>query len=292
MPIFVALFAFCLLLSCGTTTEEVVLPDQPKASGEYFEYINQGDAAFLDKHLPEKNQEALKAYENAFSLKKDEPELYVKLMRAHYYAAMYHGEQLKKEEKLRLLGTARNYGLEGIKLNPQMKAAIEANKDWTEVASLARRSDVAIMYWLSICWGRWGEMKGITTVAADIGKVRALMDKVLELDDIYSGGGADRFFGVFFMEIPKINGRDPKKAREHFEKAIALTPDFLQNYILFAEYYAVPEEDEDLFVELCEKILEKEKDAENMDRDWKIDNDDAIRKAKLWLTEDYRDEVF
>ncbi|MEK7486218.1 MAG: TRAP transporter TatT component family protein [Planctomycetota bacterium] len=286
---FLICFFLLLMIACGNGTEEKIIQEKPKATGEYFDYMNKGNTAFAEKHLAEKNQEALTAFENAYTIQKDDPTLYEKLIRCYYYSAMYHGEQKTKEERIRLLATGKQYGIEGLKLNPQMKQAIEAEKSWDEIASLARRSDVPAMYWLGICWGRWGEIKGITTVAFDIGKVKTLMTKVLELDDSYGSGGADRFFGVFYMEIP--NG-SPEKAREHFEKAIQLSPDFLQNYILFAQYYCVKKEEQDLFVEMCKEILAREKTLNLAPQDWKIDNDDALRKAKIWITEDYQDEVF
>lgn len=273
-----------------TPEKNTQVPSQP--TGNYFDFVNKGDVAFAEKHLAEKNQEALTAFESAYKIQKDDRTLYEKLMRCYYYSAMYHGEKKDKAERVRLLEKGKQYGIEALKLNPQMKQAIEAEKNWEEIAGLARREDVPAMYWLGICWGRWGELKGITTVAFDIGKVKALMTKVLELDDNYGSGGADRFFGVFFMEIPKINGRDPEKAREHFEKAIQLSPDFLQNYLLFAEYYCVQEEDQELYTQMCQEVLNREKSLHLAPQDWKIDNDDAIRKAKIWITEDHQDEIF
>jgi hypothetical protein len=58
---------------------------------------------------------------------------------------------------------------------------------------------------------------------ADMGKVAALMSRVLDLDENYYHGGAHLFFGVFYGAKPPMFGGDFNRSAQHFEKARAVT---------------------------------------------------------------------
>jgi tetratricopeptide (TPR) repeat protein len=256
---------------------------------KYQSALAQANQAFEAKHQSGKLKEAFQGYQSAHQLKAGDRKVYERLMRCIFYLTEYEmgGENDQKAEKIELLAQGKEYGFQAIQLNSRMKQALTERQDWGVIASYGASEDVGILYWLAVCWGRWGELKGITSAAADIGKVQALMDKANALNDTYFAGGPDRFYGVFYMKIPKVSGQDSAKARTHFQRAIQLAPDYLPNYLLFARYYCVGEDDEELFVELCNEIIAKEKEASLIDPDWKLDNMEAIKRAKMWLKDDY-----
>lgn len=65
--------------------------------------------------------------------------------------------------------------------------------------------------------------------------VRAMMERVLELDETYFYGAAHRYLGAYYAITPKSKGGSDKKAAEHFEKALTLEPNFFETRIMRAE---------------------------------------------------------
>ncbi len=145
---------------------------------------------------------------------------------------------------LRLLGRGRLAGIEGLK-----------PKAMKEALAKARAKDVPGLYWTAYAWAGWTNLdKNNPEALAVLPKAARFMERVLELDGGYQYAGSDVFFGVYYAGRPKIAGGDPERGRRHFEAAIARSPDFLTNRLLFAKYYAVNVLDEELFRKILAEI--------------------------------------
>jgi tetratricopeptide (TPR) repeat protein len=108
-------------------------------------------------------------------------------------------------------------------------------------------------------------------------KVLALMKRVLAINEAYYFGGAHLFMGGYLMSLPRALGGKPEKAKEHFERAVALTGGkSLLVKMLYAELYARKAEPA-----LFERLLEEVRDA-SLDAlpEMRLGNALAKRKAR------------
>ena len=65
------------------------------------------------------------------------------------------------------------------------------------------------------------------------------MRRVVELDEAYERGGAHLYLGILATLVPPALGGKPEQAREHFERAIALSRGRdLMVKVQYAERYA------------------------------------------------------
>ncbi len=130
------------------------------------------------------------------------------------------------------------------------RAACEA-LPWTctaradDLATLAgnltelRAEDVPVAYAFTTAWAGWIQAHSDDWGAvAELGRVKALMTRIAELDEAYEHGGPRMYLGVFETLVPAALGGRPELGREHFERAIALSEGrFLMARVLLAEQY-------------------------------------------------------
>jgi hypothetical protein len=100
--------------------------------------------------------------------------------------------------------------------------------------------DVSVLYAFAAAWAGWIQSReGDWAAIAEVPKVEALMERVLELDESYEGGGPHLYLGVLFTQRPASLGGQPEAGRQHFERAVALSEGRdLMAKVLFARYYA------------------------------------------------------
>lgn len=87
-----------------------------------------------------------------------------------------------------------------------------------------RSKDVPALYTFGLTWlvyirAHSEDWKAI----ADLPKVEALLNRLLELDETYERGSAHTFLGILMTLRPPALGGQPEEARRHFERAIELS---------------------------------------------------------------------
>ena len=124
-------------------------------------------------------------------------------------------------------------------------------------AALARGADaVPYAYWTAASWsGLIDVNRGDPALLADLPIVRRLAHFVAERDSGFAFGGADLLLGVMAGAVPAVAGGDPDAARDHFERALAAAERrFLMTQVLYAETYAIAQQDRALFDQLLDEI--------------------------------------
>ncbi|MGD8509979.1 MAG: TRAP transporter TatT component family protein [Gammaproteobacteria bacterium] len=92
---------------------------------------------------------------------------------------------------------------------------------------------------------------------ADLPKVEALLDRLLELDEGYERGSVHAYLGVLKTLRPPALGGEPEEAREHFERAIMLSNGRdLSVKVEFARNYARLLYDRGLHDRLLNEVME------------------------------------
>lgn len=125
-------------------------------------------------------------------------------------------------------------------------------------ASLAATSagDLKAIYAYAVAWAGWIQVNpGDWNAVADLGKVTALFERCLQLDESYDGGGAHLYLGVIKSLLPAALGGKPEQARAHFERARELSAgENLMVNVLMARHYARAVYDQELHDQLLTEV--------------------------------------
>ena len=209
----------------------------------------------------------------------DNPDLL--LAGAQAYAS--YASLLDEEESSRtaqLIQRAKIYALKALELNPLFKGSLDKPLDLFQNQLKGRRKNqVPLLFGVASIWGTW-IVQGPDPVEgmADLPKVEAMMDRVLQLDPGYYYGGPHLFKGILLSARPVQFGGNLKKAEVHFQQALNYSQGkFLMTSVYFAQYYARQRLDRDLFVSTLNKVLSTPADS---DPDLTLINTLAQQKAK------------
>jgi hypothetical protein len=91
----------------------------------------------------------------------------------------------------------------------------------------------------------------------DLPVAKALVQRSMELDDLFFNGGAYLFLGTAEATLPRAMGGNPELAQELFEKGLARTG--RKNHMMLVNYarvWAVNNQDRQTFRRLLEEVLE------------------------------------
>ncbi|MFQ5487866.1 MAG: TRAP transporter TatT component family protein [Gammaproteobacteria bacterium] len=125
------------------------------------------------------------------------------------------------------------------------------------VRGISKRDHLPHLYTYATTWAAWIQVNSSRwSSLADVPKVQALLEAVVELDEDYDHGQAHVYLGVINAQLPPSMGGHPDVARAHFERAIELSKG--HNLIAKVEYartYARLVFDRDLHDRLLKEVL-------------------------------------
>ncbi len=165
----------------------------------------------------------------------------------------------------RLAERAREYGHRALcTQRAELCAAVRGPFDrFSRLLETTRRSDVPVLYGSAVAWAGWVQVHADDWGAiAEVPKIRALMARVVELDETHAGGGAHAYLGVLSTQLPPGLGGRPEVGREHFERALALSEERdLMVKVLYARWYARLVFNRPLHDRLLKEVLKAEPGA-------------------------------
>jgi len=175
---------------------------------------------------------------------------------------------------------ARDYGISLLSLKSEFKKGLEGNtQDLKDALLSARNEDVPALFWTANAWGSYINLKSDIESLAQMGKVKALMSRVIELDETFYFGSAHVFLGV--VEASKGFVGNQELAKSHFDRALEISEEkFFLSLVLYARYFAVMNDEKELFTTLLQKVLEMPGDVLP---EFRLINEIAKRKARLYL---------
>ncbi|BCK86975.1 hypothetical protein MIZ01_0745 [Sideroxyarcus emersonii] len=144
-----------------------------------------------------------------------------------------------------------------------------------------KADDVPLIYASGAAWAGWIQANSSDWNAiASLPKVKAMMMRVVELDETYSHGEAHLYLGVFATLLPPALGGKPEEGRMHFERAIELSAGRdLMAKVEYARRYARITYDRPLHDRLLQEVL----DAEAVEPGLTLSNVLAKRQARELL---------
>lgn len=172
------------------------------------------------------------------------------------------------------------------------RAACARHRDWCEVRTMpmadferllarAGKRDLPMLYTLGTTWVSYIQLHSSDwNAVAELGRVDAIMRRVVELDPRWEHGQAHMYLGALNSILPATLGGQPELAREHFEQAIALSDGRnLMAKVLYAERYARLAFDQELHDRLLNEVLAADPRAEGLT----LQNHYARREAQRLL---------
>jgi len=123
--------------------------------------------------------------------------------------------------------------------------------------------DVPDLFTLGAAWAAWIQMHSEDwNAVAEISRVEAIMQRVVELDEFYQDGQAHLYLGVLATFIPPALGGKPDVGKRHFERALEISKDKnLMVKVLYAQHYARLMFDQKLHDRLLNEVLEAKTDV-------------------------------
>jgi tetratricopeptide (TPR) repeat protein len=173
----------------------------------------QGDALYVERADYAKAKEARVKYQAALAAGEDAFEASWRLARVCYWIGDHTGAKDLKKTIL----------LQGVE---HAKKAVELDPKRAEGH-----------FWLGVCYGVYGEAKGVLKSLALVKPIKEAMRRVLEIDPAYDRGGADRVLGRVYHEVPGFAGGSEKQSLEHLLKAVEYGPRVGLNLLYLADTY-------------------------------------------------------
>ena len=126
--------------------------------------------------------------------------------------------------------------------------------------------EVPLFYTWGAAWAGWIQARSDDLDAvAELSRVEAIMQRIAVVDEGYQQGGAHLYLGAFAILVPPALGGKPEVARQHFERAIALSGgENLMAKVVFARRYARMVYDRPLHDRLLMDVLAADPDVPGM----------------------------
>jgi hypothetical protein len=155
-----------------------------------------------------------------------------------YASAFVEDEARMRRLWDRALGYARRALC--VEVRPPCRALDRPFDEFSASLGAVDRDDVPTLYGFGVAWAGWAQVNADDWGAvAQIPKIQALMERIVELDESYDHGSAHLYLGVLLTLRPASLGGQPERGREHFERALELSRRRnLMAQVLFARQYA------------------------------------------------------
>ncbi len=196
----------------------------------------------------------------------------------------YAGSFVDDEERARRLAQrARDYAHRAlcIELENVCTATGARFEPYRQVLQDADDGDVWVLFGYGAAWAGWLQANSSDWKAiADIPKVRATMQRVVELDERHEQGAAYVYLGVLATLLPPAMGGEAERGRGYFERAIEISGNRnLMAYVLYAKHYARLVFDRELHDRLLGEVITREIGSD----EFTLSNTLAKRQAQLLL---------
>ncbi len=198
---------------------------------------------------------AIAAWETRVAANPGDGVALARLARAYYLLADGHLRPLgpKNDEYLGAFEKGVSAGERALAaLSPAFKQKVLAEEKVEQAIKVVGKEGLEAMYWYAVNLGKWSRAKGIAALLGNKDQVKGVLERVLELDETFFHGAAHRYFGVYWSLLPV--GRDLGKSQTHFERSLAIAPQYVGTKVLMAETLAVKKQDRALFTKLLGEV--------------------------------------
>lgn len=170
--------------------------------------LSQGDESFKHRSAEDQARLALQSYLIAAEKTeyKDVETLWRVAMGSYFVGLRLTHEDAEKEK---IFAQGRDAGFKALALKP----------DCAECH-----------FWTAINMALYGDTVGVFKMLSSLKDIESHLQKTITLNPVYANGGAYRILGLIQQKLPGILGGSNSRAREYFEKAVAIAPNEPLNY--------------------------------------------------------------
>ena len=219
-----------------------------------FEVINEEqDLDIADKSIASN----LKLLETI--LRKDPDNSHYSFLASQGYASYALGfvEDASPERAKVFYLRGKGYGMKILEKNEKFREAEQHDFERFRAAlETFGKDDAPVIFWTAIGWGSYIQWSLTDPAAiADLPRVEAMMEFVLEHDSAYFYGGAQFFLGTIAGSRSKVLGGDPDRSRALFQRCFAINKNkYLMAQVYYARSYAVQTQNRELFEECLTRV--------------------------------------
>jgi tetratricopeptide (TPR) repeat protein len=228
-------------------------------------------------------RQAIAAWERVLEKDPGNAEAMTMLARAHYFLAdgFLALEDGKEEEELKTYQKGVDYGEKAlVLLQPGFGEEMRNGGKFEEAIKKLEKPAMPAAYWYSVNLGRFATKQGISARLFYKDKLKATMERILELDPAYFHAAGDRYFCAFYAVLPSIAGKDLDRAQKHCDASIERAPAYLSTRVVKAQFLAKERDDEAMYRKILEEVIAA---ADGDDQDIAPENRAAKRHAKRML---------
>jgi hypothetical protein len=165
-----------------------------------------------------------------------------------------------KERAGKLTDKALNYAFRAlcVRKPETCRFRTKSFKDFKDTLSQLKKNDVPDLFSLGSAWAAWIQThREDWNAVAEISRVEAIMQRVVELDEFYEDGSAHLYLGVLATFLPPALGGKPEVGRRHFQRALEISKNKnLMVKVMYAQYYARLMFDRKLYDRLLHEVLD------------------------------------
>ena len=268
------------LVGCATTynanwTEPPTSVAAPTADEALKATIDEGDALWKERGDKAKLQAAINKWEAA--AQHPDAELFTKISHGHYLLGDgFHALEGNLEQRDSEYQLGLDWATRALKLAaPEFARAMAEGKKHSESISLATKDAVPAAYWYATNLGKWAASRGFATRLRYKDDIKATMDHIKKLDELYFYAAPYRYLGSFEALTAGLAGGSLEKSEENYKKGVELAPNYLGTKVLWAEYLCVKKQDKVMFKQLLDEVL-----AANASIDPDIEAENKIEQEK------------
>ena len=250
--LYVSIFAILILNACSANRDrmfgadiiEYTIPLTAKNEAKKIKRDSYNSEVYLEA------SEKLVQYSYAILMDKAD-----RLMYADYYTAReYYGEALE------LFVTSKDYMLTALSLRHPNFDSRMMNKEEISFTN----KDIPYLYWLSGSMaGCISASKGDPQYLIDLSNIKWLLENALMIEPGWNKGSLYSAMMSFYLNDPSGDKDSEKKALEYFELADrAANGNNIGIYVTLAESFAVAKQDKEYFLELINKALSMDVNAD------------------------------
>jgi len=249
------------------------------------EFAQDLSATILSYDDPETIKQAVPAYLVLISsmIRGDEDNIDLLIAGSRLYGAYASIFVEENGRKVMLAGRAFAYADRAICIKKKQACNTQAlsYSEYEKILELFAKEDVSVLFSYGAAWaGLVQANRADWNAVAELPKVRATIQRVLELDETISNGDAHLYMGVMESLLPPTMGGKTELAKNHFERALEISGRTnLMAMLLYAERYARLIFDR----ELHDRLLNELVNAESSQSDLALIDAMAKVKAKKLL---------
>lgn len=199
------------------------------------ELLARANAVFEERFIKGRMEEAISYYEvslvylDLFPVQSQALVLN-RLSQSYYELTTFSAGNTPEDRDLFEKGKA--YGFRSLRLNPGFT-------EWEGRAfkkATCFVTDPAALLWTANNWGalfRYNPLQGMVNV----GKVKAMYERCIEVEEGYWGASCHNALGALLVTTPPFLGGDLEQGRKHLERAIEVDESFLENHVVYAQYW-------------------------------------------------------